>query len=189
MRVWMQRKAGAHSGEKAPVAQLPRRALEGRELDPWEALMSEQSLQALGLRSRLRRPWCWTLREKQTGEQLGRKTRVGPSDWLSGGPLPAQRNPEAAPGQLRTATTHSLMQRALQDPGQDQAQWDRGLSTGTAEALNPAEGGQGEAGRHRGQSPAPPSGTPAQETGEQRAGRRHSPGQGWPAGSPNSDLL
>lgn len=47
--------------EKALVAQLPRRALEGRELDPWEALISEQSLQALWLRSRLRRPWCWTL--------------------------------------------------------------------------------------------------------------------------------
>ena len=182
MRVWMQRKAGACSGEKAPVAYLPRRALEGRELDPWEALMSEQSLQALGLRSRLRRPWCWTLCEKQTGEELGRKTRMGPSDWLSRGPLPAQSNPEAAPGPLRTVTTHSHAQRALQAPGQDQAE-------GTAEGLNPAEGGQGEAGRHRGQSPAPPSGKPSQETGERRAGRRHSPGQGWPAGRPNRDLL
>lgn len=28
-------------GEKALVAPLPRRALEGRELDPWEALISE----------------------------------------------------------------------------------------------------------------------------------------------------
>lgn len=46
-------------------AQLPRRALEGSELDPWEALISEQSLQALWLRSRLSRPWCWTLQENQ----------------------------------------------------------------------------------------------------------------------------
>lgn len=28
-------------GEKVPVVPLPRRALEGRELDPWEVLISE----------------------------------------------------------------------------------------------------------------------------------------------------
>lgn len=67
---------------------------------------------------------------------------MGPSDWLSQGPLPAQSNPEAAPGQLRTATTHSHTQRALQAPGQDQAQWDRRLSTGTAEDLNPGWAGR-----------------------------------------------
>lgn len=53
---------------------------------------------------------------------------MGPSDWLSRGP--ASSEVPAAPGQLRTAITHSLMQRALQAPGQDQAQWDRGLSQG-----------------------------------------------------------
>lgn len=30
-----------HYGEKVLVAPLPRRALEGRELDPWEVLISE----------------------------------------------------------------------------------------------------------------------------------------------------
>lgn len=49
-------------------AALPRRALEGSELDPWEVLISEQSPQALRLKSRLRRPWCWTLQEAEWSE-------------------------------------------------------------------------------------------------------------------------
>lgn len=58
------------------TAQLPSRALEGSELDPWEALISEQSPQALWLRSRLKRPWCWTLQENQRGERKSRTDRA-----------------------------------------------------------------------------------------------------------------